>query len=339
VEPAAEESPSRLHLEIEVRTLLLLVGVVMAALGLAGLVSAASRPLGWGLACALVAALVVPVVDGLDRRLPHALSVAVVVAGLAITLLAAWLGIATTIVDNVDRIVEQAPVAASEIESRSELARDFDLTERVSRFADDVERRFGLEAQLGQSPSTTSTYLLTGILMVFFVVYGPRIVRSGFAQIRDDRRRSNAEGVAGRAFGKWTRYVWAAAAQAVVLTLVAWPLLWWVELPGPFVLALLLGVVSVIPYVGLPAVGMCVMMFAAATSDVSTMVAVTVFLVIVSLVEVLVVRPRIDSAALYVGPAVPLIVALLGWEWYGFGGALYGVMLAILGLAVLDATE
>jgi predicted PurR-regulated permease PerM len=57
------------------------------------------------------------------------------------------------------------------------------------------------------------------------------------------------------------------------------------------------------------------------------------------LFEVLIVRPRVDERTLYVGPALPLIVALIGWEIYGLGGAVYSVLLLILVLAFADAID
>lgn len=339
MEPAVDGQRSTLRLEIEVRTLFLLLGVVLGALLLAAVISAASRPLGWGFACALVAALLAPLITRLDRHLPHALAVVIVIAGLAITLVSAWVGIASTIVASVDRIVDEAPAAAAEIEARHEVAQDFGLTERVTNFVEGVEERFGLGAQLERSPSTASTYIVTGILMLFLVVYGPRLARAAIAQIPGDRRRSRVEQIATAAYWRWVTYVWAAAAQAIVLTLVAWPLFWWLDLPGPFVLALLVGMLSAIPYVGIPTAGIGVLLFAAATTDAATIGAVAAFLVVVSSIEILIVRRRVDAAALYVGPAVPVVVALLGWEVYGFGGALFGTTAAIFGLSVLHAID
>ena len=57
------------------------------------------------------------------------------------------------------------------------------------------------------------------------------------------------------------------------------------------------------------------------------------------LFEIFVVRRRIDGVTLCVGPALPLIVALVGWDLYGLGGAIYGVMLLILALAIADAVR
>ena len=55
------------------------------------------------------------------------------------------------------------------------------------------------------------------------------------------------------------------------------------------------------------------------------------------LLEALVVRKRVDRASVHVGPALPAIVALLGYEIYGIGGALYGAAGLVFLIAWLDA--
>ena len=53
-------------------------------------------------------------------------------------------------------------------------------------------------------------------------------------------------------------------------------------------------------------------------------------------VEALWWRDRVDQRSLHVGPAVPIVVAVLGYGIYGIGGALYGCVLAVIALAIAD---
>ena len=55
-------------------TALAVVVAVGAGLLLVAFVGAASRPLGWALACGVAAALLIPIVGVLDRRMPRSLS-------------------------------------------------------------------------------------------------------------------------------------------------------------------------------------------------------------------------------------------------------------------------
>jgi predicted PurR-regulated permease PerM len=69
----------------------------------------------------------------------------------------------------------------------------------------------------------------------------------------------------------------------------------------------------------------------------------SVYVVLVALVlglqavEALVVRPRVDRGTVRVGPAVILIGALVGYQLYGFGGAIYGPAALVFVWAILRA--
>jgi predicted PurR-regulated permease PerM len=325
------------RLDFGFATALAMVAAVLAAMALARLVSAASQPIGWAIACITVATLLRPVLAALDRRLPHALAVIVTILGLGLLMGLAWAGAVNTVADNFETLKEDAPIAAAEIEADSEIARDFGLTRRVEQFVDELDEELNTSAVLQRSASTVSTYVVTGILVLFLIGYGPKFVTAGLAQIDDERRRERVARVGARAVRGWQIYVWAVLAMAAVLTLLAWLLLWSIDVPAPFVLALFIGGFSLIPLSGIVLGGLPALLFTAATLDPPKIGAVLAFLIAAQLVESLVVRPRIDRRSVAVGPALPLIVGLLGWEIYGLGGAVYGVLLLILALAVMDA--
>ena len=60
-------------------------------------------------------------------------------------------------------------------------------------------------------------------------------------------------------------------------------------------------------------------------------------LLVLQTVEAAVVRPIVDPRTVRVGPTIPIVVGLLGFELYGVGGAVYGIALAVIGLAALDS--
>ena len=60
-------------------------------------------------------------------------------------------------------------------------------------------------------------------------------------------------------------------------------------------------------------------------------------LLVLQTIEAAVVRPFVDARTVRVGPTIPIVVGLLGFELYGVGGAVYGIALAVIALAALDA--
>src|SRR5688572_995433 len=112
-----------------------IVGLIVALVVARRVFVAAHRPLSWAAACVAAAVLLDPVVDRLSRfvrRVP-----AVLLTFLALGVIA--VGSAYLVFDEVEaaigRLREAAPDAAAAIEERDdrigELARDFQLTERV----------------------------------------------------------------------------------------------------------------------------------------------------------------------------------------------------------------
>jgi predicted PurR-regulated permease PerM len=65
--------------------------------------------------------------------------------------------------------------------------------------------------------------------------------------------------------------------------------------------------------------------------------AVLTTLLALQVFEAGVVRPRVDPRTVRLGPTIPIIVGLLGFEMYGVGGAIYAIALAVIALAALDA--
>jgi len=231
----------------------------------------------------------------------------------------------------------EAPAAAAELEADSEIARDFRLEERVTNFVADLDEQLGTRAQVERSTSTISTYVVTGVLTMFFIAYGDRMVAGALNQLRDENRRERVDKVASTAVDNWRRYSLTAIAEVIAVTIIAWAVLWAIGLPAPFVLALLIGGFSIIPFAGVVFGGAPAMLFAAATAEVGNVLVVLALVVSIQLLEVFVVRGRVDRFSVYLGPALSMIVGLIGFQLYGLGGLIYSVLLLILLLAIADS--
>lgn len=318
-------------------TAMAIVLAVLLAVVLGGAVSAASQPLAWGLACAVVAGLARPLVDRFGRHMSNGLAVLLTLLVLLVVFGGAWLGTVATVTDNVETLTEEAPEAAAEIEADNQTARDFGLEGRVTAFVDELDSRLGRDAQAGKSASTLSSYLVSGILVIFLIGYGPKVKRGALDQIDDPDRRQRVAVILDEAVSTWRLYVGSALAWTAAVTVVSWLVLWALDLPAPFVLGLVIGLLSLIPYIGILIGGVTSLLFAMATADPGRIAAVLALLVALQLFEALVVRRRVDPATVYVGPALPLIVMLIGWSLYGLGGAICSVLLLVLLLAVGQA--
>ena len=102
--------------------LLLVTAAVFAAFVLRNAFVAAHQIVGWIVACSIVALLIDPLVNLVQRILPRVLSVVVVVITMFVFLVVVVTGLARELVDSLDDLEEAAPRAAKGLEDRYEWA-------------------------------------------------------------------------------------------------------------------------------------------------------------------------------------------------------------------------
>lgn len=315
--------------------------VVAAALALAAAFDAAARPLSWILTAGLVAGLLRPLAQRLDRHVPRALAMLVVAVGPVLVL--GFLVYRSY--DDLDRQVDfaqqEAPKAARELEASQrfgDLAREVDLSQRVDEFVDGLPDRLrgGSPVDALRANATRgAAFFATFVLMVFFLVSGPRAVDAGVAQVRDPDRRAVVDRVVHGAYWRWWRYVVLSLGRAAAIGLVVFVVLRTVGVPAPTVLAIWVAVWSLVPGLGI-VVGSFAPVLLAVPISFRAAGLLLLGAVVLQVVDALVVQPRIERRSLHVGPFLVLLAGVLGLELYGVGGMVGGVALVVGAVAVLD---
>jgi len=107
--------------------------------------------------------------------------------------------------------------------------------------------------------------------------------------------------------------------------------------PAAFSLGFLAGSLTVLPLIGVIVGGIPALLLAFGLQGWSAALWLLLVLLVLQTIEAVVVRPVVDPRTVRVGPTIPIIVALLGFELYGVGGAIYAVALAVIALAALDS--
>jgi predicted PurR-regulated permease PerM len=335
VEPVAR------RLRFTPASIILFVIILGVGLVARNVISQSTRVLGWLGAAAIVAALLHPFVAALSRRVPRAVALLVVV----VVALVSFGGLAYATVDDLSReatkLKQAAPDAARSIEQSErfgEAARDFGLTERVTEFVDALPGRItGSAANPLSAASRGIAYVAGIVLAIFLMLYGPRTVDGAARQIGDETRRANALRIITNGYRRWWLYVVLSVGRSLVAGLFAFLICHLAGLPAAFLLSLAVGVFALIPYVGV-LVGSLPIVLLAVGIDPSAPRAIVLFGVFLAyqLAEAFVVQPRVDERTIRIGPAISLLVAMVAFELYGIGGALYGLAAAVFVVAVLD---
>lgn len=320
------------------------VGTIIGLIVATRMFVAAHRPLSWALAAAVAAVLLDPVVDRLGHHVRRAPAVALTFIGVAAVAVGTTYLVFDDIEQALDRLQSVAPEAAAEIEDRrdglGEVARDGRLVQRVDSFVAVLEERMtGGDEVLRTTAGSGPTYFVSAILTIFLLTYGPRIAAGALAQDRDEARRNRIAAIVVPAIGHARRAVVLTTGFALLQGLIVTAVSQALGLPAPAAIGFAATVLALLPHVGLVVGSVPLLLLTIAFRSGAMALTLALVVIVVQGLDSLYLRPWIAARSVHVGLFVPWVVALLGYAIYGVGGAAYGVVIAIFGLAVLDGLQ
>jgi len=328
-------------LRISARSILLTVaglGLTLLALRMA---VAAERVLGWITAAAAVAFLLTPVVEWLHRWLPRGLAVLLVALAMLGSAGLAGYGVGASLVRQYEGVRQAVPEAVERVE-RSErfgdVARDANLSQRTRQFVDAVPEKLrgGSTTEAVRAAATRGVaFIASGILTVFFLLHGPKLLRGALNQLPADRQE-RVRRIGGRAAHRASHYALLTLLQAVVAGLVGYGVARALAVPGAAALGLWLAMWAVVPLVG-SFVGALPIVAIAAAQDLRHGAIAAAFFVGYQVAEQTLVQRRIDRRTMRLGPFLTTLAGVAGLELYGLGGAL--VLTLALALVVAALVE
>lgn len=317
-----------------VLALLVIIGVLVAR----SVFVAASQPIGWVAAAAAVALVITPLVELLDRYVPRAVAIIATLA-LGITLVVTvGVSLVMETQEQLAELAETLPAAAADIEEDrgpDSVVAEIGLASLVEDLVDQVSGRVA-PPPVDDAVGTLPSFFVSGVLVVFFLVWGPALLAGAERQITDPDRRQRVTDIARTAASHTQGYIVGTVALALLTGLAAGLVAWWADLPTPLVLGALIGGSSVVPYVGVLFGGTPMLLLSAAIAPGTTTALLVVALIALQIGATLGLRLVIEATATRVGPAIIVIALLLGSDAYGIGGALVALVAAVLLASVID---
>ena len=312
-------------------SVLLVFGAVIAAVLVRNVFVSAHRTIGWAFATALLAVLLAPLVDRLGRHMPRFLALVLTVAALALVSAGLWGGARATIVREAEHLKQSAPTAAATLEQKYSWAKKADLTGRVDSLVAHLNAP-STGQQVGRAAGTASAYFVPGILVLFMLVYGPKMVAGGLAQLPESRQ-AGASRLLSATVSDARAQILIALSQATIVGFVIGGLSAAVGLEAPFLIGLVAGLLGIVPALGIVLGSLPAILLATALVSPGAGLLLVVAAVILQAVQVVVVRPRMHRSVGDVGPALAVITGLIAYELYGFGGAFYAYLSLIFVMA------
>ncbi|HEX7094835.1 MAG TPA: AI-2E family transporter [Acidimicrobiales bacterium] len=331
------------RLYISPRSVVLVFAAIGVALVARNMVERSTRVLGWLAAAVATAALVYPLVGALGRYIRRGFALVVVVVILLGTIGMIVYAAVDDVRTELDNLQEIAPEAAQRIEESDrygETAREFRLRERVESFVEGLPERLagGDTAEVVRSATTRGiAYFVSFILTLFLVLHGPKIVRAGINQIGEPERRERVAHVLSRAYTRACSYLLGSLGIALATGLYSYLWCRLADLPGATVLSIFVALWSLVPYVGIAICALPVALLALGL-DIESAWPYVLLVVFVAwqVFDAAVMRRQLTRRSIAVGPAVTILVAMLGIDLYGIGGALVGFAFAVFVIAVVD---
>lgn len=323
----------RTEIRVSVFSVALVIGAVLLAVVLRNLFVEAHRSIGWAVATAALAMLLTPVVNALARHMPRIVALFATVLGIGAIIGVVWAFVRLQLLSELEYFVDEAPVVAGNLEDRVAVFEDLELKDRVTDIVSGIEVP-STSQRVGELAEVAMAYFVPGILMLFMLVFGPRMVDGAFNQIVEPRR-SRIRELLSNAVTDTRHLVGYKALQAVVVGVVFGVLAEILTLPVPVVLGFMAGIASVMPVIGIVLGAVPIVGFAAGIDGMFDAIFVIALAIGLQAIANIVIQPRLRAHSGEVGPALILIVALIANEIYGLGGALYTLIGLSLAMSIL----
>lgn len=269
-------------------------------------------------------------------------AVLLVLAGFLVAFgLLAWLAV-PPISDQISVLVDRAPSYIDEVRHTPWVERVNDRWHLTDRLLQDVQNGIGagtvttvFGGLFGAGKAFADGVLATFtviVLTIYFVIAMPRVKAAAYVLVPRSRRPRVvylSEQIARRV----GRYLFGQFCVATINGLFAYVILLVLGLPYPTLLAVLVGLLAVVPILG-TLLGGTIMTLVALTAGWVPAVVVIVYYVVYHLFETYVISPRVMSRAVEIPPVITIVAVLAGGALLGVVGALMAIPVAS-GLAVL----
>lgn len=301
---------------------------------------AATQPLGWVAAAAATAVVIAPVIELQARVVPRGVAIVsslVVAVALALSL---GVGVVVEIGDQLGELQDRLPAAAARIERTQgpdSVVAQIELASLVDDVVAQTAKRVSPAPTIEGAVGTVPAFLVSGILVIFFLVWGDELFEGLERQIaHPERRQVGSKGVQD-AVRSAQGYMLSSGVVALAIAALGAGLSRLLGLPTPLVLGVVLGTASLIPRFGVLFGSVPLLLLAFAFESAWEIAAVALAVAVLQ-AGVTLVAQATERRTVRVGPAVIVIASLLGSDLYGIGGAIVAVVAGILLVALFDAT-
>jgi predicted PurR-regulated permease PerM len=318
------------------------ITVVASALALY-LVYLLRTPLFYLAFATFIAAIVSAPVNRLSGHMPRGVAILLIYAGLILVPLGLLAILTPPAVRATSDLVGELPAYVDDVnqlvednEQLQKLDEDFDLTQKLRELAQNAASDFGdtasALADVGASLVSSLFAVFTTLVLSVFMVARGSVWFNAALRHRPPEQAEAIRRAGDRMASAISSYVGGALAQATLAGLAAFIVLSILGVPSPLALAVIVGVLDLIPLIG-ATIGAVIVGVITVFTDFPTVTIIwVVFAIAYQQFENYVIQPRIQSKAVQLDPFIIVVAAL-------FGGALLGVIGALVAIPCAAAVQ
>jgi len=320
------------------RSVLRVVLIVLAVVGVLLLIRMLWVPIAWIILATFLAIALSGPVNILARRMRRGLAITIVY----LTVLLVPIGLAGLIVPPLVRqgvdFVEKLPQYSNDLQDYvhknkklNKLNNDLGLTDRVNKLANDAPNRVGAAAgvlrDLGSGLVSSIFAGFTIFVLSIFMVARGRSWMDAAIDLRGTEHADKVKAAVDRIAAAVGNYVGGAIVQATIAAISSFVILTILGVPFAGALAVLVGILDLIPLIGATVAGVGVGLVTLFADFPTATIVWAIFTLAYQQFENYVIQPQIQKRAVELEPFIVLVSVL-------FGGALFGVIGALLAIPV-----
>lgn len=332
-----------------VRTILAVLGIILAAWALLQVLLITRQVLTWILVAVFFAIALNPAVDWLQehgiRRRGYAVALTSLAVAGVITLIG-WLVI-PPLVDQVNEFANKVPDYVDDLTKGKGrfgfLETEYHITDRIREAVQEggASKVFGLSGTaiaITKSVLTMVAAVITIIALTYFMLLEGPMWLKRFYSLFSEKTATRLEGIFGNIGTVVGGYVTGNLLISMIAGLSSGLVLWIMDVPFALALGLLVALLDLVPLVGATFAAIIVTTVAFVSTDsVWSGIVVLIFFVVYQQVENHLLQPLVYGRTVQLSPLVVLIAVLIGASLAGVLGALGAIPIAgALQVLVLD---
>ena len=324
---------------LSARAILRIVLIIVSVVVCLYLLYLLRKPITWIMIALFLAVALSPPVNYLNRYMPRGLAIGTVYLALLGAIVALGLLLIPPIVSQVNKLADNAPQYAQDVQDYvkknkklRKLEDDYNITDKLQTEAQKLPEKLGGAAGLLKDVGfgiVNSVFALVTILVLtaFMLGSGPSW-REGFLKLQPPDRRERLRRILDRMSSAVSSYVIGAFTVSLIDGLAAFIVLTILGVPFAAPLAVVMGVMSLIPLVG-ATIGAFIVGIVTAFSDFPTDTIVwVIYAIAYQQFENNLIQPQVQKRTVRVHPFVVLVSVLCGSTLLGVLGALVAIPIA-----------